>query len=88
MTSDKISLETRRGGNIYIYRELQKNIQISLYLCITYGIVIIEIYNCNKGVISIKYSCIVSFFILANNQRKENPKMSVVYCSAPTYIYI
>ena len=34
------------------------------------------------------YSHIVSFFILANTQRKGNPKMSIVYHGAPTYIYI
>ena len=36
-----------RGGN-YIYKELQEAIQISVYLCTIYGIVAIEIYDCNK----------------------------------------
>ena len=62
--------------------------QISVYLCITYGIVIIKVHSCNKRVIFIKYSHIVSFFILANTQRKENPKMSVVYHGAPTHTYM
>ena len=54
----------------------------------TYGIVKVETYSYNKRAISSKYSCIDSFFILANTQRLENPKMSIVYCSAPTHIYI
>ena len=59
-----------------------------MYLCTTYGIVILEIKDCNKRVIAIKYSCIVSFFIPANTQRKENPKMSVVYCGAPIHLHL
>ena len=51
-------------------------------------IVKVETYSYNKRVISSKYSCIDSFFIPANTQRLGNPKMSIVYCSAPTYIYI
>ena len=54
----------------------------------TYGIVILEIKSCNKRVTSSKYSHIVSSFIPANTQRKENPKMSVVYCSAPIYSHL
>ena len=30
-----------------MYKELQETIQISVYLCTIYGIVIIEIYSCN-----------------------------------------
>ena len=55
----------------------------------TYGIVILEIKRVViKRVIAIKYSCIVSFFIPANTQRKENPKMSAVYCSAPVHLHL
>ena len=54
----------------------------------TYGIVKVETYSHNKQVISSKYSCIDSFFILANTQRLGNLKMSIVYCSAPTHIYV
>ena len=54
----------------------------------TYGIVILEIKSCNKRVTSSKYSHIVSSFILANTQRKENPKMSIVYHSAPIYSHL
>ena len=59
-----------------------------MYLCIAYGIVIIKMHSSNKRVISIKYSCIAFFLILANTQRKGNPKTSVVYHNAPTYIYM
>ena len=45
--SDKISLETRRGETL-CSKELQEAIQVSVYLCTIYGIVIIEIYSCNK----------------------------------------
>ena len=30
--------------------------QISVYLCITYGIVIIEIYSCNKELYTYKFA--------------------------------
>ena len=51
----------------------------------TYGIVNVEAYSYDKRVISSKYSHIDSFFILANTQRLGNPKMSVMYCSAPRF---
>ena len=75
-------------GKLYRYRESQEAIQISVYLCTTYGIVILEIKSCNKRVISSKYSRIVSFFILANTQRKENLKMSIVYRGAPIHLHL
>ena len=59
-----------------------------MYLCITYGVVIIKVLSCNKRVISIKYSHIVFFLIPANTRRKGNPKTSIVYRGAPTHIYI
>ena len=61
-----------------------------IYMCIymyNYGIVKAETYSYNKRVISIKYSHIVSFLILANTQIKENPKTSIVYCGAPTFTH-
>ena len=54
----------------------------------TYGIVKVEAYNYNKRVISSKYSCIDSFFILANTQRLGNLKTSVVYCGALTFTLV
>ena len=58
-----------------------------MYLCITYGIIKIEIYSCNKELYTYK----VAWFSLSyclSVQRLENPKMSIVYHGAPTYIYI
>ena len=55
-------------------------------MCI-YGIVKIEVYSYNKRVIYI-LSCIHCLIIPANTRRKGNPKMSVVYCGAPTPIYL
>ena len=54
----------------------------------THGIVILEIKSCNKKVTSSKYSCIVTSFIPANTQRKENLKMSIVYHGAPIYSHL
>ena len=53
----------------------------------TYGIVKIEIDSCNKESYTYKVA-LVSTFIPANIQRLGNPKMSIVYRSAPTRIYI
>ena len=54
----------------------------------TYGIVKVETYSYNKRVISSKYSCIDSFFILANTQRLGNLKTSVVYHGALTFTLV
>ena len=53
----------------------------------TYGIAKIEINSCNKESYTYKVA-LVSSFIQANTQRLGNPKISVVYCGAPTCIYI
>ena len=53
----------------------------------TYGIAEIEINSCNKESYTYKVT-LVSSFIPANTQRLGNPKMSIVYFSAPTHIYI
>ena len=53
----------------------------------TYGIVKVETHIYNKRVISSKYSCIDSFFILANTQRLGNPKTSIVYHGAPIHLH-
>ena len=54
-----------------------------MYLCILYGIVIIEIYSCNKWL----YTLVVHLSLLyhLSVQRLGNPKMSIVYCGAPLY---
>ena len=61
--------------------------QISVYLCIIYGIVIIKIYSCNKELYTYKVAYLSLLYNLSM-QRLENPKMSIMYCSAPTYIYM
>ena len=53
----------------------------------TYGIAKIEINSCNKESYTYKVA-LVSSFILANTQRLGNLKISIVYHSAPTHIYI
>ena len=88
ITSDKISLETRRRGTLYIYKELQEAIQISVYLCTIYGVVIIEVHKCNKELyLSYTVALYPSLYCLSV-QRLGNPKMSVVYCGAPIHIYM
>ena len=55
------------------------------YLCIIYGIVIIEIYSYNKELYTFK----VAWFSLSyclSVQRLENLKMSIVYHGALIYI--
>ena len=52
-----------------------------------YGIAKIEINSCNKESYTYMVT-LVSSFIPANTQRLGNPKMSIVYHSAPTHIYI
>ena len=59
--------------------------QISVYLYIIYGILIIKIYSCNKELYTYKVAYISLLYYLSM-QRLEHPKMSVVYCGAPTYI--
>ena len=72
---------------LYIYKELQEAIQISVCLCTIYGIVIIEIYSHNKELYLLNTVALYpSLFWLT--PKKENPKMRVVYHGAPTYIYI
>ena len=61
--------------------------QISVYLWIIYGIVIIEIYNYNKELYTYKLTWFSLLYCLSM-QRLENPKMSIVYCGASIYIYI
>ena len=60
--------------------------QICVYLCITYGIVIIEIYSCNKELYTYK----VAWFSLTYHlsvQRLHNQKMSIVYWSTSTHTH-
>ena len=61
--------------------------QINVYLYIMYGIVIIKIYSCNKELYTYKIAYLSLLYCLSV-QRLENPKMSIVYHSAPTYIYM
>ena len=61
--------------------------QISVYLYIIYGIVIIKIYSCNKELYPYKVAYISLLYCLIM-QRLENPKTSIVYHGAPTYIYM
>ena len=71
-----------------IYRQVRKykkTRQLSVYLCILYGIVIIEMYSYNKELYTYKVTYSFSLYCLSM-QRLENPKMSVVYCGAPIYI--
>ena len=59
--------------------------QISVYLCIIYGIVIIEMYKYNKE----SYTYHITYLSLLyhlNVQRLGNLKISIVYCSAPLYM--
>ena len=72
-------------GNIYTVRNYIQTRQISVYLCITYGIVIIEIYSCNKELYTYKVARFSLSYCLSM-QRLENPKTSVVYHGAPIYI--
>ena len=53
----------------------------------TYGVVIIEIYSCNKELYTYKVAQPSSSYCLSV-QRLENLKTSVVYRGAPTHIYI
>ena len=53
-----------------------------------YGIVKVETHRYNKRPTSGKYSCIDSFFILANFRRLGNPKTSIVYCGALTFTLV
>ena len=64
---------------------IKKTRQISVYLCIIYGIVIIEIYNYNKELYTYKVAYSFSLYCLSV-QRLENPKTSVVYHGAPIYM--
>ena len=52
-----------------------------------YGIVIIKIYSCNKELYTFKVAWFSLLYCL-RVQRLEKPKMSVVYCGAPIYLYI
>ena len=45
---------TRREEDLYTVRNYIQTRQISVYLCIIYGIVIIEIYSCNKDLYTYK----------------------------------
>ena len=62
-------------------------IQKKADVCIIYGIVIIEIYSCNKELYTFKVAWFSLLYHLST-QRLENPKTSIVYCSAPIYIYM
>ena len=59
--------------------------QIGVYLYITYGVVIIEIYSCIKGFFA--KSCIVFSLILPKHAKTREPEDEhcVSWC---TYIYI
>ena len=46
----RLGKNKRRGEDLYTVRDYIQRGQISVYLCITYGIVIIEIYSCNKEI--------------------------------------
>ena len=61
--------------------------QISAYLYIIYGIVIIKIYSCNKELYTDKVTYLSLLYCLSV-QRLENPKTSIVYHGAPTFIYM
>ena len=43
-----------REEEVYTVRHYIQTRQISVYLCITYGIVIIDIYSCNKELCTYK----------------------------------
>ena len=55
-----------------------------MYLCIIYGIVIIEICSYNKELYTYKVAYSFSLYCLSM-QRLENPKTSIVYHGAPLY---
>ena len=61
--------------------------QIGVYLHIIYGIVIVKIHSCNKELYTYKVTYLPLLYHLSV-QRLENPTMSIVYCSAPAYIYM
>ena len=56
-----------------------------MYLCIIYGIVIMEIYSYNKELYTYKVAYSFPIYHLSMC-RLENLKMSVVYCGAPIYM--
>ena len=66
-------------------RNYKKLRQISVYLCIIYGIVIIGIYSYNKELYTYKVTYLFFLYHLSM-QRLENPKTSIVYCGAPIYM--
>ena len=47
-------IRTRREGDPHTVRNYIQTRQVSVYLCISYGIVIIEIYSCNKEIYTYK----------------------------------
>ena len=55
---------------------------MSVYLCIIYGIVMIEIYINNKELYTYKVTYSFSLYCLSV-WRLENPKTSIVYHGAP-----
>ena len=83
--SDKINPGARIEEDLYTVRNYKRLRQISVYLCIIYGIVIIKIYSCNKELYTFKVAWF-SFLYHLSMQRLENPKMNIVYFRAPTYI--
>ena len=80
-------LRTRREEDLYTVRNYKRLRQISVYLYIIYGIVIIKMYSCNKELYTYKVAYLSLLYCLSM-QRLENLKTSVVYCGAPTYIYM
>ena len=58
---------------------------MSVYLCIIYGIVMIEIYINNKELYAYKVTYSFSLYCLSV-QRLENLKMSIVYHGAPLLV--
>ena len=56
-------------------------------MCI-YGIVKIGTYSYNKELYTYKVHLVFFLIPPKHEQRLENPKTSIVYCSAPTHIYI
>ena len=86
--SEKIDKRgTIREEELYTVRNYIQTRKISVYLCIIHGIVLIEIYGCNKELYTFKVAWFSLLYCLSV-QRLENLKTSIVYCGVPIYTYI
>ena len=82
---ESVTRSYEQEEDLYRVRNYKRPRQISVYLCLIYGIVIAEIYSHNKELYTYKVAYL-SFLYCLSMQRLDNPKTSIVYHGAPLHM--